>query len=520
VASISLLDHLTGQRFLPAESGFGETISARRCPTGKAHMAATLGKTGIFGAGKYTSTMPEKSFNEVPRIERELFEKGMAAVERNNLDYALVIFNQILSKEPGFYECREKLRGAQLTKAGKGSSLFKKFLGKAGSSPNLAKAQIVLRNNPLEAIKAVEEILNGDPNNVLAHKTLAEAAIAADLPRTAVLSLEIARRAAPEDQDVALRLAEALVLIGNVSRAMAIYNELKRLNPHDTELDMTIKNLTASITMAEGGYDEIATGNASYRDILKDKDEAVSLEQQNRVEKAGDIARRLISEYQARLEQEPRNLKLIRDIANLYTQTKDFDKALEYYHRIAAEEGLNDPSLEKAISDTNLRKFDYQISQLDANAADHAEQSGKLQAERQEFLIKDARRRVEKYPNDLSLRFELGTILFNAKKYGEAIAEFQKSQNNPHLRIRSLIVLGQCFLGRNMNDLAVRALQNALKEKVGFDEERKEILYFLGVALEKMGKREEAIEQFKLIYEVDSAYRDVAARVDAFYAGN
>jgi tetratricopeptide (TPR) repeat protein len=464
--------------------------------------------------------MPEKSFNEVPRVERELFEKGIAAVQRNNLEYALVIFNQVLSKVPGFYECREHLRHAQHKKAGSGGSLFKKILGKAGSSPNLAKAQILLRTNPLEAIKAVEEILNSDPNNVLAHKTLAEAAIAADLPKTAVLSLEIARKNAPDDQDVARRLAEALLLIGNVGRAMTIYNELKRLNPFDSELDMTIKNLTASITMAEGGYDEIAGGNASYRDILKNKDEAVSLEQQNRVEKAGDIARRLIAEYEARLEKEPKNLKLIRDIADLYIQIKEFDRGLEYYNRIVNEEGLNDPSLEKAIADTHARQFDHQIEQLDATAADHAEQVAKLRASREDFLIKDARRRVEKYPNDLALRYELGSLLFNAKKYSEAIAEFQKSQNNPHLRIRSLILLGQCFLGRNMNDLAVRALQNALKEKIGFDDERKEVLYNLGVALEKMGKREESIEQFKAIYEVDTAYRDVAARVDAFYSGN
>src|SRR3954464_11990661 len=331
-------------------------------------MALTLGKTGNFASAKYTSPMPEKSFNEVPRVERELFEKGIAAVQRNNLDYALVIFNQILSKQPGFYECREHLRLAQRKKAGSGGGFFKKMLGKAGSSPNLAKAQILLRTNPLEAIKAAEETLNSDPNNVLAHKTLAEAAISAALLKPAVLSLEIARKNAPEDQDVALRLAQALVLIGNVSRAMAIYNELKRLNPHDTELDMTIKNLTANITMQEGGYDEIASGNASYRDILKDKDEAVSLEQQGRVEKAEDISRRLISEYQARLEQEPKNLKLIRDIAELYTQIKEFDLALEFYNRIVSEEGLTDPSLEKAISDTNVRKFDYQISQLDANA--------------------------------------------------------------------------------------------------------------------------------------------------------
>lgn len=483
-------------------------------------MAIGFGKTGISRQAKYTTDMPEKSFNEVPRVERELFEKGIAAVQRNNLDYALVIFNQVLTKEPGFYECREQLRGAQFKKAGSGGGFFKKIMGGVGNSPALAKAQILLRTNPLEALRTAEEALNSDPNNVLAHKTLAEAALAADFPKTAVLSLEIARKNAPKDLDIAVRLAQALVVVGNVPRAMTIYTELKKVNPHDPELDMAIKNLSASQTMAEGGYDAIATGNASYRDILKNKEEAISLEQQNRVEKASDIALRLIAEKEELLAREPKNLKVIRDIAELYSQIKDFDNALAYFNRIAAEEGLNDASLEKAITDTVTRKFDFQIASLDATAPDHAEQAAKLRAERQDFLIKDCRRRVEKYPNDLALRFEMGQLCFAAGRFNEAIQEFQKSQNNPHLRIRSLIFLGQSFLGRNMNDLAVRALQNALKEKVGFDDERKEILYWHGVALEKMGKRDEAIEQFKQIYEVDLGFRDVAARVDAFYSGN
>jgi hypothetical protein len=37
--------------------------------------------------------------------------------------------------------------------------------------------------------------------------------------------------------------------------------------------------------------------------------------------------------------------------------------------------------------------------------------------------------------------------------------------------------------------------------------------------LESMDKKAEAIEQFKLIYKVDASYRDVEAKVDAFYAG-
>ena len=70
-----------------------------------------------------------------------------------------------------------------------------------------------------------------------------------------------------------------------------------------------------------------------------------------------------------------------------------------------------------------------------------------------------------------------------------------------------------------MNDLAARTLQNAIKEKLAFDDEKKELYYQLGCVYEKMNKREEAIEQFKQVYEVDISYKDVAAKVDAYYAG-
>jgi tetratricopeptide (TPR) repeat protein len=67
--------------------------------------------------------------------------------------------------------------------------------------------------------------------------------------------------------------------------------------------------------------------------------------------------------------------------------------------------------------------------------------------------------------------------------------------------------------------MAARKFQEAIKEKVGLDDEKKELHYQLGSVLEKMGRKEEAIEQFKLIYESDISYKDVAAKVDAYYAG-
>lgn len=463
--------------------------------------------------------MPEKSLSEIPRPLRELYERGMAALQGKNWEYAVTIFTQVLQKEPAFYDCRESLRVCQFKKAESSKSFFRRFLGTARNSPLLAKGQILLRSNPLEALSVAEQILNGDPNSAAAHKLLAEAALEADLPRTAVLSLEIVHKQSPNDKDVALRLGEALSRAGQVAKAEHIYRELERAYPNDPVILQALKNVAAKRTMVEGGYEALSSGEGSYRDILKDKDQAVALEQEQREIKTEDVADRLIREYEARLASEPKNIKLLRSIAELYAQKRDFDRSLEFYNRILGAEGVADPGIERAIMETTVKKFDHAIGQLDPAAPDYAQQKSRLEGEKLDYQIAETKRRADKYPTDLQLRFELGQLCFQAGKLNEAIQEFQRAQANPHVRIACLNLLGQCFARRGMNDLAARTFQNAIKEKFALDEEKKELLYQLGCVLEKMGKKEEAIEQFKHIYEVDIGYRDVAARIDAYYGG-
>jgi tetratricopeptide (TPR) repeat protein len=462
--------------------------------------------------------MPEKSFHEIARNWRELYEKGKAAFEKKNYDYAIKIFEQVLKNEPGFYEGRAALRTAQLKKHGEGTSFFKRMLGTATNSPQLAKAQFSVRSNPAEAMSACEEVLGNDPSNVTAHKILAEAATTMGFPRTAVMSLEIAFKNAPRDQDLAKTLAQSLISNGQIDRAEKVYGELLKANPGDTALAQEMKNVAARRTMRDGGYEGLSGGTGSYRDILKNKEEAVSLEQENRQVKTDDVATRLIGEYEERLAKEPENTRLMRQIGELYAQKKDFDKALEYFNRVMASGGAVDPALEKEIAKTNVRRLEHQISQLDQTTPDYSEVAARLEKEKQDLVIADAKRRVEKYPNDLQFRFELGLLYFNANRISEAIQEFQKAQNNPNKKIQSLFYLGQAFAKRNMNDLAVRTLQNALKEKETFDQEKKEIIYTLGTVLEKMGKTEDAIENFKQIYEIDIGFKDVAQKVDDYYA--
>src|SRR2546423_15402161 len=106
--------------------------------------------------------MPEKNLSELPKDLRDLYQKGSIALQRQNLDYAIAIFNQVLQREPSFFEGRQALRVAQFKKAGGSTNFFKKMLGGASSSPMVAKAQMSARKNPLEAINIVEQILNSD----------------------------------------------------------------------------------------------------------------------------------------------------------------------------------------------------------------------------------------------------------------------------------------------------------------------------------------------------------------------
>src|ERR1017187_6373127 len=463
--------------------------------------------------------MSEKSLNELPRELRMLFTKGNDALQRDNFDYAIDLYNQILEKEPGLYECRKALRTAQMRKAGSGRGFFKKMLSNAGSQPLVAKGHMTLSKDPAEALKIAEQILNGDPTNSGGHKLVVEAATALGLPKTAVLSLEILAANSPKDRDVAIKFANALADSGEVGRAEKILADLYRSFPADNELAQALKDLSARKTLDEGGYQALADGSGSYRDILKNKEEAVSLEQQNRQVKTEDVAEKLINEYETRLKTEPKNIKLLRELASLHTQKKEFDRALGYYEQIKSSEVGGDASLDRAIADTMVRKFDHQASLLDPNAPDYADKAAKLQAEKQAYQLAECQKRAERFGSDLQIRFELGQLYFQMGKITEAMKEFQKAQGNPHRRIQALSYLGQCFARRGINDLAASTFQDAIKEKVVFDDEKKDLVYLLGCVYEKMAKREEAIAQFKTIYAVDVGYKDVAEKIDAYYGG-
>lgn len=463
--------------------------------------------------------MADKQLNEISRDARALFTKGTEALSRENLDYAIALLTQAADKEPGFFDCRKALREAQFRKAGESKGFFKKMLSGAGSSPQIAKAKMAIGKNPAEAMSIAEQILGTDPNNSSAHRIIVDAAKALEFPRTALLSYDVMVRNSPKDKNLVIEYAYAASEMGESAKAEKVLLDLLRDNPADGDLNGALKDLSARKTMKEGGYGALEGGGGSYRDILKDKKQATQLEQEARVEKSEDVTDRLIREYETRLEKEPNNLKLVRQLAEAYASKKQFEQALSLFDRVKKSDMGNDPSLELAIAHTIVKQYDHKIEQINPFDAEHVAQIEQIKAEKLNFQVAECQKRVEKYPTDLLIRFEMGQLYFQIGKYSEAIQEFQKAQNNPHKKLASMSYLAQCFAKRKMFDMAARKLQDAIKEKPVFDDEKKDLIYNLGSVLETMGKKEEAIEQFKQIYEVDSSYKDVGPKVEKHYSG-
>lgn len=459
--------------------------------------------------------MAEKTSENINRIARDFYQKALAALERNNIDYAIEMFIQCLNVEPNFTKARQYLRATQMKKT-ESAGGFKRLFAAAKTTPLLTKARVALGKNPAEAMSLAEQVLSEDPKNGPALLLLAEAAEAAKYPETTAQTLEHYTRLNPRDTKALHWLARTYSSLQRYDLALETYERLLQMNPNDFEAQKGAKDATAHGAMAGGGWEQAE----SYRDVIKDKEEAVALEQQSRVVRAEDMIANLIKEKLAKLAKEPDNPVLQRELGKLYAQQGDYDTALAYLEAIFKREAGADPSLEREIGEVKVKRIEAQIAgkkkQLATNPANAAALNNEIASLQQQIdmlKLSETERLVERYPNDLMYRFELGVLYMKTGNIQGAIEQFQKSVGQPQRRVASLNYLGQCFQQMGLNDMAVDQYTKAIEELPAMDGLKKELLYNLGSAYESLGQHDKALAEFKKIAAVDFGYRDVRDKI-------
>src|SRR5205823_7813105 len=84
-----------------------------------------------------------------------------------------------------------------------------------------------------------------------------------------------------------------------------------------------------------------------------------------------------------------------------------------------------------------------------------------LEAELDQLKLSEAERLVERYPNDLMYRYELGTLYVKTGNIEGAVEQLQKSRGQPQRRVASLNQLGQCYQPMRLPDMAVDTCNEA-----------------------------------------------------------
>lgn len=453
--------------------------------------------------------------------QRSTYLKAKEASDRKNYDYAITILARLVNELPGNLEVRRLLRANQIVKF-KGASAISRSLTSARITPLALKAASVAKKNPLEGLAAAEEVLAVEPTSARGNQILAECAAALGAKDIALLAYETLRDAKPDDVETLKNLGHAYLDAGVIDKAIATFTKANQLAPNDGEALKGLKDATARQASEKGGWEQ----EGDFRKQLKDADEAKLLEQQGRVVKSEEAIDNQLAVLAEQYNQNQQNLNVVKQIADLYERKGDQESALQWFEYALSLTGGADPELDRRCHTLRLKRLEISLSAAKERlktAASEEEKSAieaelaQLRQEKAVFQLRSAKERIERYPNDLNLRFEYGQALYAAGQFKEAVPELQQALKQPNVRLRALNLLGMCFWKRNMLDFAVKQFQSASSEMLGFDDLKKEVVYNLGAVLEQMGKKAEALEEFKKIYEIDYQYKDVAERVERSY---
>jgi len=212
--------------------------------------------------------MAVKTEKELSESLRALWLKVVTAVELRNFGYAISLLQEILKQEPEFLTGRQLLRRAAVTKS---KSAKKGFFNISTASIGVMKAQRELKKHPKRAVEMLEEVLESEPYNRQANLLLKEAAVGAGWPELGVFALKTLLEENPRDVKVLYELGRLYHDLGDYENEVEIYNQLSAIDPLDAQSLRLGKDASARASMKRGGWTEAE----SYRDLIKDKDEAI-----------------------------------------------------------------------------------------------------------------------------------------------------------------------------------------------------------------------------------------------------
>lgn len=435
--------------------------------------------------------------------------RGRQALETGRYELAVDMLMEAVSAAPDILETRKLLRAAQIAN-------FKKN-GKVGFGAKLgymmARQKIlglVKKGKGVEAMAEAEKLLCQNPLDADNIEAAVKAAEAAGKAEHAAISVEAAYECSNKDPSLLERVATYYTMAKRWDKVRDAYQKLSEMKPGDQRVMQLLKNAEAQATM-NSGWTETVGKKGGFQALIANKEQAAKLDAANKAVVTGDDAELLIQEKMKQIEAEPKNMNARRALARIYIQGKRFYEAIDVLQQAIEVSGTMDPELDRMLSQTKVQYYDQQIEALRANGQE--DDAVAMEGEKNQFVFDDLAARVERYPNDLHLRFELGKQYFTYGYYDDALTHLQLAQKSPKDRLWALYYLAMCFLAQDQVDMGVMQLETARDAIPTMDDLKKKVVYQLGLCAEASGDLEKAYQYYKDVYSSDVGFEDLSERM-------
>ncbi len=452
----------------------------------------------------------------------KLYEKAQDAFKRNNYNYAINLLFTTVELAPQFVKARHLLH--LILKKKLESSKFvilDRIVGNIVAVPfYLTGLFFFFKPDYAKAMFQFEKILLKDPVNTFVLSMLGACAVRLDMVDTAIDTYETIKTLVPRD-------IKNLKLLGDLykdcaadlEKAKECYSSILQYDKENHAARKALSDVAALQTIEVGSYDDTST---SFLSKVKNLDYTDIAEKKMRAVKSKEDLLILIKDTEQEYRKEPKNVKIIIELASYYLQAEQFDTAIAYYKKARAT-APEDYTLTKLLMDAQTLKIDNEIAKLVSkkDAQPHVSDTiTRLETQKSDMILHYLKELVEQRPTDRELRFQLGGIYFERGEVDNAIKQFQVSVSEPRYKLKSYNFLGLCFSSKKMYDLAEIQFNSALAElsKTGrMDAFTKEVTYNLATVYENMGQTEKADEKYKEIYKVDISFKDVADKIRRTY---
>ncbi|MEN6405066.1 MAG: hypothetical protein ABFC77_01215, partial [Thermoguttaceae bacterium] len=305
--------------------------------------------------------------------------------------------------------------------------------------------------------------------------------------------LRAALTADPKDPEINRLCGMALGERGQFDQAIACWHRVEEARPTDEEALRNISVLTERRARSRG-------------DFGGDEDEtAKKLRLRNQQQEEQTHEQKLLKKILA----EPKNLANYLELSQYYINEERYQDSEDLLGK-AYEVSDGDMEIREKWEDSQLRRLRQQISL----AKDPAEKK-KFQAKYFEKELDVCKNRVERYPNNLAFRYELGYRYMLTKQYNDAIRELQGAKNDPRRKGVCMLVLGQCFQQIKQYRLAMSHYDLAIQEIPDRDvDNKKKALYVAGRLALHLKNVDAAEKYLSTLAGLDFTYKDVAALLD------